>query len=155
MNGARLFQLCLLCLATGGCSFLADLPPPDTGPQPEQAQLTGGITSGINDSHFAKPIEITDLLNSPSSYEEPWMICLRSGSSDEARRLTYTILYGTNVSNGLTGQFVRSRYSVMADNCEAQTYHPYLAPVVTSALPSPSPTPGPAPGPKKHHQPNL
>jgi hypothetical protein len=148
MHRLRLFQVCLLCLVTGACSFLSDLPPPDAGPQPEQAQLTSGITSGINDSHFAKPIEITDLLRSPSSYEEPWMICVRSASSDEARRITYSVFYGTNLSNGLTGQFVKSRYSVFADNCDAQTYHPYTAPVAASALPPPNPTPEP----KKHHR---
>jgi len=76
------------------------------------------------------------------------MICVRSASSDEARRLTYSVFYGTNLGNGLTGQYVKSRYSVFADNCDAQTYHPYTAPVVASALPSPNPTPEP----KKRHR---
>jgi hypothetical protein len=145
----RIVPALLICLVTGACASL-DEPAPEVGPQPEQEQLTKGITSGINDSHFAKPIEITDLLRSPSSYEEPWMICIRSASPDATRRLTYSLFYGTNFSNGLTGQFVKSRYSVFADNCDAQTYHPYVAPVTPSASPSPSPTPE-AKRQRRHH----
>lgn len=146
----RIVPIFLLCLVTGACASL-DAPPPEPGPQPGQAQLTAGIASGISDSHFAKPIEITDLLPSPASYEEPWMICIRSASPDETRHVTYSVFWGTNFGTGLTGQFVKSRYSVFADNCDAQTYHPYTAPVAPSASPSPSPTPEPKRY-GRHHQ---
>ncbi len=66
------------------------------------------------------------------------MICTRSASPDATRRLTYSLFYGTNFSNGLTGQFLKSRYSVFADNCDAQAYHPYIAPVAPSQAPRPS-----------------
>jgi hypothetical protein len=144
----RVVLVCLLCLAAGACSTFSELPHPEVGPQPGQEQLTKGIVTGITDSNFAKPVEITELLRSPSSYEEQWMICIRSASSAEARRLTYSVLYGTDISSGQTGQYVKSRYSVFADNCDAQTYHSYSGPLT---LPSASPSPSPTPEPKKHH----
>ena len=64
------------------------------------------------------------------------MVCIRSASSDETRRLTYSVFFGTNPGSGLTGQYVKSRYSVFADKCDAQAYHPYVAPVASSASPS-------------------
>ena len=125
----RLIPVCLFCLIVGGCALISDPIPLEVGPQPDEKQLATGIAAGIKDSQFATPIEITDLLRSPSSFEEEWMVCIRSASSDEARRLTYSVFFGTNVSKGLKGQFVKSRYSVFADNCNAQMYHPYTAPI--------------------------
>jgi hypothetical protein len=137
----RVILISLLCVVVGACSSILDSPPPlEVGPQPDQTQIAAGVASAINDSHFVPPLEITDLLRSPSNYAEQWMICFRSVSPDP-RHLTYTVLYGTNPYTGLAGQFVKSRYSLLNDNCEAQTYHPYVAPGTPAASPSPSPTP--------------
>jgi hypothetical protein len=143
----RVVLICLVCLVAGACSLVSDLPPLEVQPQPAEAQLQSGLEASVKDSHFAQPIEVTDLLRSPVSYMEPWMVCIRGASSDQARRPIYATFYGTN-ANGVAGQYVKSRYSVIADNCEAQTYHPYLAP----AVPSPSPSPSPVAEPKTHHK---
>jgi hypothetical protein len=113
------------CLLLGACSFMSDLPPAEVGAQPDQVQLKVGITSGINDSHFAKPIEVTDLIRAPPNSLEPWMLCIRSATSDQAKRPTYSVFYGRQVANGLEGQYIKSRNSAYLDNCAAQEYHSY------------------------------
>jgi hypothetical protein len=119
------------------------LPPPEVGPMPDQA----AIAQAVAESRFAKPVEITDVIRAPSSSMDPWIVCIRSATSDEARRLTYTAFFGKD-AYGKDGKYVRSRYSVFADNCATQDYHPFVAPITPSASPSPSPTPEP----KKHHK---
>jgi hypothetical protein len=126
---------------------MADAPQLEIGPQPDQARLTAGLSRAIADSNFAKPIEVTDLIRAPSSSTPPWMVCIRNTISDEAKHLTYSAFFGKD-SVGKDGQYVASRYSVFADNCEAQSYHPY----VDTLTPAPAPSPSPAPEPKKHHR---
>jgi hypothetical protein len=120
----RTVLILLPCLFAGACSFTSDLPPPEVGQPPDQVQLKAGIAAGINDSHFAKPVEVTDLFRAPLSSTAPWMVCIRSATSDEARRLTYSAFYGKNAL-GKDGQFIKSRYSVYADNCATQAYHSF------------------------------
>jgi hypothetical protein len=134
----------LLCLLAGGCSTL---PPPEVETPPDEAQLEAGLNQAIAESHFAKPVEVTDVINAPASSTQPWMVCIRSASSDEARRPTYAAFFGKD-GNGKYGQYARSRYSVFAENCETQTYHPFADTGATSPAPPPSPTPEP----KKHRR---
>ena len=113
----------LSCLLAGACSSISDLPPPEVGQPPDQDMLAAGIRQGINDSHFPKPVEVTGLFRAPPGSADPWMLCIRSAASDEARRMTYSVFYGKNFNTGKDGQYMRSRYSVYADNCASQTYH--------------------------------
>jgi hypothetical protein len=139
----RTLPTILLCLAAAACSTL---PPPEDEPPPDETQLKVGLAGVVAESHFAKPIEVTDVIRAPVSSTQPWMVCVRSASSDEARRLIYAAFFGKD-SKGKYGQYLRSRYSVSAENCETQTYHPYAEP---TAAP-PAPPPGPPPQQKKHH----
>jgi hypothetical protein len=125
---------------------MGDLPPAEVGSQPDEAQLSAGIAAGIKDSHFAPPIEVSDVVRARPSSTPPWMVCIRSGTSDEARRLTYAAFFGKD-SSGKDGQYLASHYSAYADNCATQAYHLYVEPV-----PSPSPSPSPVVEPKKHHR---
>jgi len=120
-----------------------NLPSPDVGPMPDQTALAQGIA----ESRLAKPVEVTDVIRAPPSSMDPWMVCIRSATSDEARGLTYSAFFGKD-ANGKDGKYIRSRYSTFADNCATQTYHPY----VDTGPPSPSPSPSPTPEPKKHHR---
>jgi hypothetical protein len=120
----RTVLILIFCLLVGACSFMSDVPPLEIGPQPEQEQLKAGIVAGISDSHFAKPIEVTDLFRAPAIMTEQWMVCVRSATSDEARHQTYSVFYGKNGA-GKDGQYVKSRYSSLNDNCAAQEYHSY------------------------------
>ena len=136
----RPVPILLLCLVAGACSSVSDLPP-DIEPQPDATQLKAGVMQGISDSHFSKPIEVSDVLRAPPSSTPPWMVCIRSATSDEAKRITYSVFYGKD-ANGKDGQYLKSRYSVYVDNCGSQTYHPF----------DDTPSPSPVSGPKKHHK---
>jgi hypothetical protein len=136
----RSVPILLLCLFPGACSSVSDLSP-DIGSPPDPTQLKTGIMQGISDSHFSKPIEVSDVFRAPPSSTPPWMICIRSATSDEAKRLTYSVFYGKDAS-GKDGQYLKSRYSVYVDNCGSQTYHPF----------DDTPSPSPVSGPKKHHK---
>jgi hypothetical protein len=126
---------------------MSDQIPLEVGPAPDQEQLTKGIVAGIKDSQFRPPYEVTDPFRTPPQYAESWMLCMRSGASDEASRPTYSVFYGMNYSVGKDGQYLKSRYSLDPDNCGAQTYHPYTGQLT---LPSASPSPTPEVEPKKH-----
>jgi hypothetical protein len=134
----------LLCLLAGACS---SLPPPEVEPPPDETQLKAGINQAIAESHFAKPVEVSDVINAPPSSTQPWMVCIRSASSGDAGRPTYAAFFGKDAT-GKYGQYMRSRYSVFAENCATQTYHPFV-----DAGP-PAPSPSPTPQPKKHRRHN-
>src|SRR5580704_1718297 len=120
----RTVLILFFCLLMGACSLMSDRPPLEVGPQPDQDQLKAGIGAGITDSHFAKPAEVTDLFRAPSNMLEQWMVCIRSATSDEAKRQTYSVFYGKN-GVGKDGQYLKSRYSLLNDNCATQQYHSY------------------------------
>jgi len=129
---------------------VSDLPQPDILQPPDPTQLKAGIRHGIQDSKFSKPIEVSDVVRAPPSSVSPWMVCIRSTTSDEAKHVTYSVFYGTDYTNGKDGQYLNSRYSIYIDNCNSQTYHPFDD--TAEPLPSPSSSPSPASGPKKHHK---
>jgi hypothetical protein len=112
-----------LGLLVGACSSISDVVPLEARPQPNADQVSNGIASGTVESHFAKPVEVTDLLRAPPNSVDPWIVCIRSSASDEARRSTYSVFIGVNPSDGKDGQYTRSRYSSITDNCTAQKYH--------------------------------
>jgi hypothetical protein len=112
------------CLLLAACSFMSDVPPLEVGPQPDPDQLKAGIAVATNDSHFAKPIEVTDLFRAPPISTEQWMLCIRSASSDQTKHITYSVIYGKNAV-GKDGQYVKSRYSLLNESCATQEYHSY------------------------------
>lgn len=140
----RIVPTLLLCLLTAACAGM-DLPPPDVGPPPDEVALKAGLTQAISESHLAKPVEVTDAIRAPASSTQGWMVCIRSAISVEARDLTYSAFFGKD-ANGKDGQYTRSRYSVFADNCETQAYHPYADTV------TPAPVASLMAEPKKYHR---
>jgi hypothetical protein len=68
---------------------------------------------------FAEPVEISDPIRAPPISLSPWLICLRSGKSEESKRLTYSAFF--------TDKYVSSRYSAIVDDCGEQGYHPLKA----------------------------
>ena len=129
--------LSLLCLGLCACSSVSEPAAPEVSPQPDEASLLAGIRVGINDSHFAPPIEVTDVLRAPPSSSNSWMVCIRGTMPSGAKGWTYSVFY--------KAAYVQSRYSADADGCGGQQFHPFVDPATI-------PPPPPAPAPKKHHR---
>jgi hypothetical protein len=126
--------LLLLCLGLCACSSVAV--PPEPTP-PDALTLSNGTRAAINDSHFAPPIEVTDLVKAPSSSSDPWMVCIRGTPPAGPAGWTYSAFFSQTA-------YVKSRYSADADGCAAQQYHPFVE------VAPPSPSPSPTSEPKKH-----
>jgi hypothetical protein len=150
--GMRSLLILPLCFLAGACSVLSDLPPPEVGPQPDDLEVNVAIGKRLSEYHLAPPVETTDVFRAPPNSLAPWMVCIRSGSSDEARRLMISIFFGRNYTQEKDGQYLSSRYSTIAENCHPQAYHPYVAIAVPSPSLSPSPSPGPTSEPQKHRK---
>jgi hypothetical protein len=144
----------LLCLLTGACSSISDRPTFEVGQQPDQVELEKGIRGGIKDSHFEKPIEVTDVVRAPAISLNPWMVCIRGAASDEARRLTYSVFYGRNYPIAKDGQYMLSRQSVYNDDCASQSYHSYQEPLPAPSANSQSASTPDAEKRKRHSTPN-
>jgi hypothetical protein len=137
----RRIVLLLLWLGLGGCSSISESAAPEIPSTPDEKNLLSGTRTAVADSHFAPPIEVTDLLKASPISSNPWMVCIRSAQSDETRRIMYSAFF--------KDKYVQSRYSVSNDGCFGQQYHPFVDP---GNAPAPSPVAAPAPPPKKHHR---
>jgi hypothetical protein len=65
---------------------------------------------------LAAPVEVSDPIRASPNSSSPWLICLRSGESEESKRLTYSAFFKK--------AYVSSRWSVYVDHCAEQVYHP-------------------------------
>ena len=130
----------LLSLSLAACASASENAPLEQSPKPDEAALAAGMHAAFADSHFALPIEASDLVRAPVNSLSAWMVCIRSAQSDETKHIMYSAFF--------TDKYVSSRYSVYFDGCGAQQFHPFVDAVKT---PAPSPTSAPAPVAKKHH----
>ena len=112
----RLLKL-LPCLALGACSaFLDDLPQtPD--PAPFIATSAIDLRKAAADEKLAEPLEAAGPIAANSISVAPWIICLRSAATEEARKRVYSVFFKD-------GKFSSIRESVFVDHCEAQNFTP-------------------------------
>jgi hypothetical protein len=111
----RLLAL-LFCLALAACSSVSESIPEDAVPPPDAATALTGLKTAAADAHLAAPLEASDPIRANPIASSPWLICLRSASSDESKRLTYSAFFKK--------AYVSSRWSVYVDHCAEQVYHP-------------------------------
>jgi hypothetical protein len=106
----------LLCFGLAACSTSENVLAQDVGP-PSDQQLLAGERQAAAESHFAPPIEATDVIRANPNSTPRWMVCLRSAKSEESKRVTYSVFFNDKA-------YVSSRYSVIMDPCVSQAYHP-------------------------------
>ena len=115
----------LLSLSLAACASASENARLEQSPKPDDAALTAGMHTAFTDSHFALPIEASDLVRAPINSSSAWMVCIRSAQSDETKRIMYSAFF--------TDKYVSSRYSVYFDGCGGQQFHPFVDSAKTPA----------------------
>src|SRR5436190_4295589 len=75
-----------------------------------------GLKKAVSEAHLAEPVEVSDPIAANPISSSPWLICLRSGKSEESKRLTYSAFFKKD--------YVSSQASALVDRCGEQVYHP-------------------------------
>ena len=140
----RIIMASLLSLGLAACASASEKAPLEQSPKPDEAALAAGMHTAVTDSHFALPIEASDLVRAPEISSSDWMVCIRSVQSDETKRIMYSAFF--------KDKYVSSRYSVYHDGCGGLQFHSFVDTVKT---PAPNPASAPAPVAKKHHHRQL
>jgi hypothetical protein len=110
-----MLRIILLCFLLAGCSS-AESFPENLPPAPYLPMVATELKKVAAEAHLAQPIEVSDPIRAHPISSSPWLICLRSGNSEESKRLTYSAFF--------TDKYVSSRYSAIVDHCGEQVYHP-------------------------------
>ena len=76
-----------------------------------------GPQSGCVGAKLEAPVEVSEPIRANPVSSSPWLICLRSGKSEQSKRLTYSAFFKKD--------YVSSRWSAFVDNCGEQVYHPF------------------------------
>jgi len=106
----------LWCLALAACSSASESIPEDVVPPPDAATALMGLKTAASEAKLEAPVEVSDPIRANLASSSPWLICLRSGKSEESKRLTYSAFFKKG--------YVSSRWSVFVDHCGEQAYHP-------------------------------
>ena len=110
-----MLRVILLCCLLAGCSSVESFPE-NLPPAPSLSTVLSELKKVAAEAHLAEPVEVSDPFRAPPISLSPWPICLRSGKSEESKRLTYSAFF--------TDKYVSSHYSAIVDQCGEQAYHP-------------------------------
>jgi hypothetical protein len=106
-----------LCLVLVACSsHREDLPTAVINP-PDPSKVTASLRSVAAQAKIEEPLEVSAPIQANPTSSIPWMICLRSGATEESKRHTYAAFFKNN-------DYVSSRWSVIIDHCETQVFSP-------------------------------
>jgi hypothetical protein len=106
----------LLCLGLAACSSVSESVPEDVVPFPDAATALKGLKTAASDAKLEAPVEVSDPIRASPNSSSPWLICLRSGKSEDSKRVTYSAFFKKD--------YVSWRWSVFVDHCGEQAYHP-------------------------------
>jgi hypothetical protein len=116
MRQMRLLKL-LPCLILGGCSSFLDDIPQKPDPAPFIATSADDLRKAADQEKLAKPLEVAGPIAANSISVAPWIICLRSAATEQARKRVYSVFFRD-------GKLSSIRESVFVDHCEAQNFTP-------------------------------
>jgi hypothetical protein len=111
----RLLAL-LLCLVLPAYSLSLKVYPRTSYRLPIHFTALKGLKTVASKAHLAEPVEVSDPIRANQISSSPWLICLKSGKSEESKRPTYSAYF--------TDKYVSSRYSSIVDHYGEQVYHP-------------------------------
>jgi hypothetical protein len=107
----------LSCLALAGCSAFLDETPQKVDPPPYVATSIDDLKRVAAERKLADPLEVAGPVAAHPISSAPWIICLRSGASEESRRQVYSVFFKG-------AKYDSTRLSAIVDGCEAQIFLP-------------------------------
>jgi hypothetical protein len=110
-----MLRITLLCSLLAGCSSVESFPE-NLPPAPYLSTSDLDLKKVAAEAHLAEPVEVSEPIRANPISLSPWLICLRSGNSEESKRLTYSAFF--------TDKYVSSHWSSLVDNCGGQVFHP-------------------------------
>ena len=107
-----MLRIMLLCVLLAGCSSDVERFPQNLPPAPSLSTAAAVLKTVAAEAHLAEPVEVSDPIRANPISSSPWLICLRSGKSEQSKRLTYSAFF--------TDKYVSSRYSAMVDHARSR-----------------------------------
>jgi hypothetical protein len=111
----RLSVLPLFFLLAACSAELVDLPKPATISPPDPVKVAGRLKDFATQVKLQPPIEVSAPIEAPANNTDRWIICLRSGVSDESKRRTYSVFFKND-------DLVTARLSAMMEPCSQQAF---------------------------------
>jgi hypothetical protein len=112
----RLMTL-LPCLALAACSSVIEEIPQKTDSAPLVSTSVQELKKAATESKISEPLEVAGPIPANPISSAPWIICLRSGASEQSRRLVYSVFFKDS-------KRVSIQLSSIIDRCEAQVFTP-------------------------------
>jgi hypothetical protein len=109
-----ILPLCFLLVACS--SHPEDLPTAVINP-PDPSKVTASLRGVAAQAKLEEPLEVSAPIPANPGSSIPWIICLRSGATEESKRHTYAAFFKNN-------DYVSSRWSVIVEHCETQLFSP-------------------------------
>jgi hypothetical protein len=81
----------------------------------QSVKVTAALRTVAAQARLGEPWEISAPIEANPISAIPWIICLRSGATEESKRQTYSVFFKDN-------DYVSSRLSAIVDHCEAQDF---------------------------------
>ena len=85
-----MLRIMLLCVLLVGCSSDVERFPQNLPPAPSLSTAAAVLKTVAAEAHLAEPVEVSDPIRANPISSSPWLICLRSGKSEQSKRITYS-----------------------------------------------------------------
>jgi PBP1b-binding outer membrane lipoprotein LpoB len=114
--------LLLLCFFLADCSSSPEGTPvaaQDNAPNVSSLKVITSLKTVATGEKLQAPLEISAPIEAPAISSIRWIVCLRSGASDESKRRTYSIFFKND-------DYVSSRMSAVIEPCAEQVFRPLM-----------------------------
>jgi hypothetical protein len=107
----------LPCLVLTACSSVIEDMPQKTDPAPVISTSIKDLKTAASQEKIAVPLEVAGPIEANPISSAPWIICLRSGATEQSRRIVYSVFFKG-------GKYDSVRPSAIVDRCEAEIFMP-------------------------------
>jgi hypothetical protein len=107
-----LIPVCISTLAA--CGGLAKFDPVQPSAPPDETALGTAIVDGFRESKLSGSPEASELRQARGTQPGDWFVCLKGNREEKSQ---YAIFFRGN-------SVVQSRFAVLIDGCDKETYHP-------------------------------